>query len=148
MRDWIEQVLRFLHLPSLEFMNRQRELGRRISEAEARIRRLKQEKLALEDGTFELALSVPAKTAAVIPGLYSPPTSSEELPSLVERRRQRHSDRMDAAEALALRAENRIHAGRESAARANLGAMEELVPGSSDDKAITSLIKAIDKQIP
>ena len=82
MRDWIEQVLRFLHLPSLEFMNRQRELGRRISQAEARIRRLKQERIALEDGTFEYTLSVPAKTAAVMPGLYSPPTSPEELPAV------------------------------------------------------------------
>ena len=148
MRDWIEQVLRFLHLPSLDHLARQRELGRRISEVEARIRRVKQEKDALTAGRFEFDIPQPAAASVVIPGTFTPADSPDDPLSLVERRRIRHSERLDAAETLAMRAEARLRAEKGSAARASLGAMAELVSGTTDDKAINRLANAVGAQLP
>lgn len=148
MRNWINQILSLLHLPPLDYIVRQRELGRRISEAEARIRRVKLEKDALTAGRFEFDISQPAAVPVVIPGTFTPTDLPDDPPTLVERRRSRHTERMDAAEILAMRAEARLRAGKVSAARANLGAMAELASGTADDNAINRLVNAVSAQLP
>lgn len=143
----IDQVLLFFNLPTIRSIRYRTRLTRRISEIDTRILKTKLEREILTNNGANPRVPKPGDSRVIIPPVFMPSTSKDSIPSLVERRRARHQAEIDAAEAVAIRAESRHLEKKDSAARANLRALEELQSAKPEDMNLKGLIARISEQL-